>query len=153
MTRLDNFLVENAFIDSRNKAQALIKNGVVSVNDKVILKSAFKVEESDDKKILSINGELTIQNAAELQKVLIECLEETAHLTLNLENVTEMDMSCLQLLCSAHKTTVKADKHFSIDGRASSFFQEAVNVSGYQQFTGCELDKNSSCLWVDGNDE
>ncbi len=113
----------------------------------------YKVEESDDKKTLSINGELTIQNAAELQKVLIECLEETMHLTLNIENVTEIDMSCLQLLCSAHKTTIKAEKHFSINGSTSCFFQEAVNDSGYQQFSGCEQDKNNSCLWVNGNDK
>ena len=111
----------------------------------------YKVDKSDDKKILSINGDLTIQNAAELQKILIECLEDTAHLTLNIENVTEIDMSCLQLLCSAHKTTLNTDKGLSIDGSPSAIFQEAVNVSGYQQFSGCELDKSNSCLWIDGN--
>ncbi|MDF1874571.1 TlyA family RNA methyltransferase [Sulfurimonas sp. SAG-AH-194-I05] len=47
MTRLDNYLVENDYIDSRNKAQALIKSGLVSVNNKVIKKSAFKVEVGD----------------------------------------------------------------------------------------------------------
>ena len=111
----------------------------------------YKVEESDDKKILSISGELTIQNAAELQKILIESLENTEHLTLNIEDVTEIDMSCLQLLCSAHKTTIKTDKGFSIDGNPSEIFLEAVNVSGYQQFTGCEPDKSNSCIWIEGN--
>ncbi|MDQ7045994.1 MAG: TlyA family RNA methyltransferase [Sulfurimonas sp.] len=48
MTRLDNYLVEHKYTDSRNKAQALIKKGLVSVNEKVILKSAFKVEDSDE---------------------------------------------------------------------------------------------------------
>jgi len=51
MDRLDNFLVKHGFIDSRNKAQTIIKNGIVSVNSKVILKSSFKVEESDDIKL------------------------------------------------------------------------------------------------------
>ncbi len=111
----------------------------------------YKVEESDEKKILSINGELTIQNAADLKKILIESLEDTSHLTLNIENVTEIDMSCLQLLCSAHKTTINTDKGLSIHGSPSAIFQEALNVSGYQQFSGCELDKSDSCLWVDGN--
>ena len=111
----------------------------------------YKVEESADKKTLSISGELTIQNAAELQNILIESLEDTGHLTLNIENVTEIDMSCLQLLCSAHKTTIETDKRFSIDGSLSAIFQEAVNVSGYQQIRGCELDKNNSCIWVEGN--
>ena len=47
MTRLDNYLVNHSIVDSRNKAQNLIKAGVVSVNASVIKKSAFKVEEGD----------------------------------------------------------------------------------------------------------
>ena len=45
--RLDNYLVENEFVDSRNKAQTLIKDALVSVNEKVIKKSSYKVEEGD----------------------------------------------------------------------------------------------------------
>ncbi|WP_455755770.1 23S rRNA (cytidine-2'-O)-methyltransferase TlyA [Sulfurimonas sp.] len=51
MTRLDNYLVEKNLTDSRNKAQALVKDGLVSVNSKVILKSAFKVDENDEVKV------------------------------------------------------------------------------------------------------
>jgi len=48
MTRLDNYLVEKNLTDSRNKAQALVKDGLVSVNSKVILKSSFKVDDGDE---------------------------------------------------------------------------------------------------------
>ncbi len=46
--RLDNYLVEKEFVDSRNKAQTIIKEGLVSVNSKVIKKSSFKIELSDE---------------------------------------------------------------------------------------------------------
>ena len=46
--RLDNYLVEKEFVESRNKAQAIIKEGLVSVNGKFIKKSSFKVEEGDE---------------------------------------------------------------------------------------------------------
>ena len=46
--RLDNYLVEKEIVDSRNKSQTIIKEGLVSVNAKVIKKSSFKVEEGDD---------------------------------------------------------------------------------------------------------
>ncbi|MCW8953976.1 MAG: TlyA family RNA methyltransferase [Sulfurimonas sp.] len=47
MSRLDNYLVENGLSESRNKAQGLIKDGHVSVNNKVIIKSSHKLENSD----------------------------------------------------------------------------------------------------------
>lgn len=47
MIRLDNYLVENSLAESRNKAQSLIKDGNVSVNNKVTLKSSLKIEGKD----------------------------------------------------------------------------------------------------------
>ena len=48
MMRLDNYLVEHNFAESRNKAQMLIKEGLVSLNAVVVKKSSYKVEEGDN---------------------------------------------------------------------------------------------------------
>jgi len=48
LARLDNYLVEHNFAESRNKAQSLIKEGLVSLNAVVIKKSSYKVEEGDE---------------------------------------------------------------------------------------------------------
>lgn len=45
--RLDNYLVEKEFVESRNKAQTIIKEGLVCINSKVVKKSSFRVEEGD----------------------------------------------------------------------------------------------------------
>lgn len=47
MSRLDNYLVENGLCESRNKAQTLIKDGLVSVNGFQIIKSSHALKESD----------------------------------------------------------------------------------------------------------
>lgn len=47
MSRLDNYLVENGLCESRNKAQTLIKEGLVSVNGEQIIKSSYALKESD----------------------------------------------------------------------------------------------------------
>ncbi len=51
MIRLDNYLVKKLSIDSRTKAQALIKKGFVSIEAKVILKSSYQVQEGDKVKM------------------------------------------------------------------------------------------------------
>lgn len=51
MSRLDNYLVKNGLCESRNRAQTIIKDGLVSVNDKVISKSSFKVSLDDEVKV------------------------------------------------------------------------------------------------------
>jgi len=48
LIRLDSYLVENEFVESRNKAQTIIKDGLVSVNGKPVTKVSFKVEEGDE---------------------------------------------------------------------------------------------------------
>lgn len=45
--RLDNYLVEAKFTSSRTKAQVLIKDGLVSVNRKVMKKTSYNVDEQD----------------------------------------------------------------------------------------------------------
>lgn len=45
--RLDNYLVDADLVGSRTKAQGIIKDGLVSVNDKVIKKSSHKLEDTD----------------------------------------------------------------------------------------------------------
>ncbi|MGL5591618.1 MAG: TlyA family RNA methyltransferase [Mycoplasmoidaceae bacterium] len=45
--RLDLFLFENGIVNSRNKAKELISNNLISVNDKVINKPGFFVDEND----------------------------------------------------------------------------------------------------------
>lgn len=47
MTRLDSYLVAHSFCESRNKAQGIIKEGVVFVNETQVLKSSFEVKEED----------------------------------------------------------------------------------------------------------
>lgn len=49
--RLDQYLVENKYFESRNKAKAEIEAGNIIVNDKKILKASFDVSDKDNIKI------------------------------------------------------------------------------------------------------
>ena len=84
MTRLDNYLVKNEFVDSRNKAQTIIKEGLVFVNEKLIKKSSFKVEEGDE---VSVSEHKSYVSRAAYK--LLEFLEE---LTLDVKNRVALDI-------------------------------------------------------------
>ncbi len=46
-TRLDVFLTENGTVESRNRAQELIKSGAVTVNGSIVTKASYPTEPSD----------------------------------------------------------------------------------------------------------
>ena len=69
--RLDNYLVENGYFESRNRAKEAIKNGLIEIDNKTIKKPSFNVKESD--KILVKEYKFYISRAA---KKLESYLEE-----------------------------------------------------------------------------
>ena len=70
--RLDNYLVENNLADSRNKAQTLIKNGLVSVNSKVVLKSSAQVDTASDEVSVAEHDNYVSRSAHKLKEFLEE---------------------------------------------------------------------------------
>ena len=50
--RLDQYLVEKGFFESRNKAKTAIDEGHISINDKIISKSSYTVLDTDTVKIV-----------------------------------------------------------------------------------------------------
>jgi 23S rRNA (cytidine1920-2'-O)/16S rRNA (cytidine1409-2'-O)-methyltransferase len=69
--RLDLYLVENGFVDSRNKAQSIIKDSKVIINDKTIKKPSYIVSD-DDKIVVDIDKIYVSRAALKLKEFLLE---------------------------------------------------------------------------------
>ena len=82
--RLDNYLVENELAQTRNKAQTMIKELHVSVNNKIITKTSFKVSDSDEVKVQE-HKQYVSRAAFKLSNFLDE-------LALHVDNVTALDI-------------------------------------------------------------
>jgi len=108
------------------------------------------VGKSDDVEILALKGALTIECANELKSMLLDALNKKDHVVLNLEGVKEVDLSCLQLLCSAHRTSLKFHKQLTLAGRQPESFQQAVRDAGFTRQVGCHKDPHQKCLWIGG---
>ncbi len=107
----------------------------------------FKVEQEGEEKRVTISGELNIENASALKDILISSLEKTESVVVNLENLTDVDLSCLQLFCSAYKTADASGKCFTISGNCSLVFKDAIKDARFLQNAGCGLPCEKRCLW------
>lgn len=103
-----------------------------------------------DNGVMRLEGELTIQYAGRLKEMLMKTISELKELSLNLEGVTGIDIACMQVLCSAHKTCLAANKSFAVHGRVTPSFERSVQDSGYATMAGCHADSQHTCLWVIG---
>jgi len=98
-----------------------------------------RVEHTQDGTVLTLYGDVTIQNAGELRKVLIGELAAAAGLTVNLAYVTRCDLSLFQLLCAAHRTSVPVKL-----SDVSPAVVEVMASSGLIRGSGCT---GGPCLW------
>lgn len=110
----------------------------------------MKVEiQADNKGKLVLAGDLTIQRVAGLRGALLGALQEVEQLTLDMTGVTEVDVPCLQLLCSAHRTFLGSGKNLEIlDGGPEALLQ-AMNAAGYSSHV-CGANMAVNCLWKGG---
>jgi anti-anti-sigma regulatory factor len=107
----------------------------------------IRKNEASKTKGINFAGDLTIENTQELHKILFTSLKNSNELSLSFEKVTAVDFSFVQLLCSAHRTAVRADKILKLPGECPEVLKTVVRESGFMREKGCVLDTQGSCLW------
>lgn len=83
----------------------------------------------EDDAYLRLEGVLTVYEVAELRETLIAAFEKKNGVVLDLGNVTDIDTTGIQLLCSAYQTAKNTKKGFTIMG-ANDSFKEAISRIG-----------------------
>jgi len=129
--RLDSFLVENNFIDSRNKAQELIKNSLVLVNSKVVNKPSYKVN-SDDNISIKEHKYYVSRSAKKLELFLLE-------LDLDLKDKVALDIGSstggfTQILLENGVLEVSA-----VDVGHNQLHKSLKNNSRVKSYEGCDI--------------
>lgn len=98
--------------------------------------------------MLILKGALTIENVAELKSAVAEALEASTGLALEVADVETADLSCLQLLCSAHRTAVRDGKSLELRNAGDGFIA-VMDAAGYGRNLGCLHPSRSDCLWLE----
>ena len=91
-----------------------------------------KVKKTKGRRVLKLKGDITLQHTPELRAHLIELLNAEGALFLNMEKVNEIDLSGLELLCSAKLTSKEMGKDLIADGTLPESLKKAIKDSGYE---------------------
>lgn len=98
--------------------------------------------------VVTLSGDLTLPYAPDIRTVLIKALVDADDISIAIENVDEVDMSCMQLLCSTHRSAVRLRKRLAFSSAPPQMFCDSLCAAGFRRTTGCKLDTDKSCLWA-----
>lgn len=105
----------------------------------------FVIEEEGTVGVLTVEGDVTIMRANELKTALMNSLDKVNHVLLNFEKATAVDLTCLQLLYSAHMTSSRMNKCLTFEG-CSEHFKRTMADAGISNANGCIFVCENKCL-------
>jgi anti-anti-sigma regulatory factor len=107
-----------------------------------------EITRSAERNVLKLKGSWTIERASELKRVLLEMLNSCEHMSIDLEELTDLDLSTMQLFCSAHRTSLRDGKQLALHEGKSQSVKQIVREAGFVRTLGCHKDPNKKCLWI-----
>ncbi len=96
-----------------------------------------------------VEGELTIENAAAFKDEIMKVLDQPGDIHFDLSGVAKIDISCLQILCSAHRALLEQGRN-AVLKKISEPFQNTLQKSGLEGYQGCSRETTDKCLWTGG---
>jgi anti-anti-sigma regulatory factor len=100
-------------------------------------------------KVVTIGGSMTIPHGGKIKTALAKALESAKTVLLNLEQVTEMDIIGLQLICSAHRASIAQDKCLSVIRAGNEAIELTVQDAGFCRHIGCLEATKHTCVWAE----
>lgn len=98
---------------------------------------------------VQVRGSLSIPIAREVHAALVASFAKARQVRLDLEGVEEIDLTGLQLVCAAHRSSRQSGKIFLVKGSQCPPVEQAATKAGFGRRTGCMTD-NDTCFWIVG---
>jgi anti-anti-sigma regulatory factor len=99
--------------------------------------------------VLRLAGRLGIELAGELKGVLMTALEGGRSLDLDVSAVESADLACVQVLCAAHRSFIKAKRHMALGSSIPDGLHRSLKAMSIDASV-CDACITSECLWGKG---
>ena len=100
--------------------------------------------------IITSGDRLTIENAAVFLRIVREALETSNNVAIEFEPSVEIDITGVQILCSACKSAAVSGKTFSFHPPRPQALEDIVTSCGAERHAVCKHNNDSACIWFGG---
>lgn len=100
---------------------------------------------------LTWQGRLSIEEVIPLRDGLLAALNPHAEITIDLAGVEDLDLACLQLLCSACGSASIRGKRLSLRGAENPALTQTLRGNGLNYRENCLRSRKTGCLWPKEN--
>ena len=100
------------------------------------------------RKEVVLSGSLSLSSAADNRKQLLQALDEADTVQLILQEVEDVDLSLVQIICAAHRSAIQRDKLLELQNDLPDIFTQIIEDAGLHSHIGCTSDKRGCCIWL-----
>jgi anti-anti-sigma regulatory factor len=85
--------------------------------------------------VVVLRGDLTVERAGELKQILQNAVASSETVIISFEGNLRIDVSFLQLVCSAHRSALNAQKNLKLASTIPQDLMELIHSVGYTYHT------------------
>jgi anti-anti-sigma regulatory factor len=100
--------------------------------------------------VISSGDRLTIETAGDFARLIREGLEASQKVSVEFEPEVAIDITGVQILCSACKTAAANGASFSFQGVRPRSLTDIIEACGAERRAACKQNNNSNCIWFGG---
>jgi len=112
----------------------------------------LKSTRSENGEIIITSGDrLTVENASDFTRLAREALGESSSVVVEFDAEVEIDITGVQIICSACKSAAAGGTSFSYRGPQPQGLADMIAACGAERHSDCKHNNNSTCLWYGGD--
>jgi ABC-type transporter Mla MlaB component len=100
--------------------------------------------------MLIMEGDLTIERAAELKGMLLDALKSSASVIIHFKENSKTDVSFLQLVCAAHRSALSFGKHLKLSRTIPETLLQEIRSVGYAHHPVWDFNNNTAIVKSQG---